>query len=274
MATIDIGKLTFTHKGDYASGTAYVLNDVVYYNGSAYIAKQSTTGNVPTNTTYWSTFTAGSGGIWNSGLSIGSAGQVVKVNSGASALEFGTVSSDYVKLASATASNAANVSFDGYFSNTYTRYILYGNQIYSAYSNAELQFRVNTGGSADTGSHYVQTSHYQYTDNTPSHGASQSSAGNGSVDLDSPATIWELNGDNYTNVATRPANMLFEIHDPSNASNWKQAKFETTFIRSDGNTFQRHFGNGVFKDTTAVTGITIYTAGGNIYGNFALYGIK
>ena len=24
MATIDIGKLTFTHKGDYASGTAYV----------------------------------------------------------------------------------------------------------------------------------------------------------------------------------------------------------------------------------------------------------
>ena len=90
MATIDIGKLTFTHKGDYAGGTAYVLNDVVYYNGSAYIAKQSTTGNVPTNTTYWSTFTAGSGGIWNSGLSLGSANQVVAVNSGASALEFGT----------------------------------------------------------------------------------------------------------------------------------------------------------------------------------------
>ena len=33
MATIDIGKLTFTHKGDYAGGTAYVANDVVYYNG-------------------------------------------------------------------------------------------------------------------------------------------------------------------------------------------------------------------------------------------------
>ena len=33
--SIDIGKLTFTHKGDYAGGTAYVANDVVYYNGSA-----------------------------------------------------------------------------------------------------------------------------------------------------------------------------------------------------------------------------------------------
>ena len=88
MATIDIGKLTFTHKGDYAGGTAYVANDVVYYNGSAYIAKTSTTGNLPTSTAHWNTFAAGSGGIWNAGLSLGTAGQIVQVNSGASALEF------------------------------------------------------------------------------------------------------------------------------------------------------------------------------------------
>ena len=80
MATIDIGKLTFTHKGDYSGSTAYVLNDVVYYNGSAYIAKTSTTGNLPTSTAHWNQFSAGSGGIWNSGLSLGTAGQVVKVN--------------------------------------------------------------------------------------------------------------------------------------------------------------------------------------------------
>ena len=56
MATIDVGKLSFNHKGDYSSSTAYVLNDVVYYNGSAYIAKQATTNNVPTNATYWNLF--------------------------------------------------------------------------------------------------------------------------------------------------------------------------------------------------------------------------
>lgn len=88
MATIDVGKLSFTHKGDYSSSTAYVLNDVVYYNGSAYIAKQSTTNNVPTNTTYWSTLAAGSGGIWDSTLSLGTAGKILQVNSGATALEF------------------------------------------------------------------------------------------------------------------------------------------------------------------------------------------
>ena len=90
MATIDIGKLTFTHKGDYAGGTAYVANDVVYYNGSAYVAKTSTTGNLPTSTAHWNTFAAGSGGIWNAGLSLGSAGQAVKVNAAGNALEFGT----------------------------------------------------------------------------------------------------------------------------------------------------------------------------------------
>ena len=90
MAQIDIGKLSIgPHKGDYNGSTAYVANDIVYYNGSAYIAKQSTTGNLPTDTNNWNTFSAGSGGIWNSGLSLGTAGQVVKVNSGATALEFG-----------------------------------------------------------------------------------------------------------------------------------------------------------------------------------------
>ena len=91
MATVNIGNLTFTHRGDYAGGTAYAKNDVVYYatNGNAYIAKQATTGNVPTNGTYWSQFAQGSGGIWNAGLSLGSAGQVVKVNSAGNALEFG-----------------------------------------------------------------------------------------------------------------------------------------------------------------------------------------
>ena len=110
MATVNIGNLTFTHRGDYAGGTAYAKNDVVYYatNGNAYIAKQATTGNAPTNATYWSQFAQGSGGIWNAGLSLGTAGQVVKVNSGANALEFGDVS-------------AGAYSFKQLYSNTFSQ---------------------------------------------------------------------------------------------------------------------------------------------------------
>ena len=126
MATINIANLSFTHKGDYDGSTAYVKNDVVYYatNGNAYIAKQGTTGNVPTNGTYWSQFAAGSGGIWNAGLSLGSAGQVVKVNAAGNALEFGTISSDFVKIATADlSSDTTTITLDNLFddlANTYS----------------------------------------------------------------------------------------------------------------------------------------------------------
>lgn len=91
MATIDIGKIKPVFRGTYDNSTAYVLDDIVYYNGSSYVAKTSTTGNLPTDTTKWNILASGSGGIWDSTLSIGSANQVVKVNSGATGLEFGTV---------------------------------------------------------------------------------------------------------------------------------------------------------------------------------------
>ena len=41
------------YRGNYSGSTAYVKDDVVFFNGSSYIAKQSSTGNAPTNTTYW-----------------------------------------------------------------------------------------------------------------------------------------------------------------------------------------------------------------------------
>ena len=93
MATIDIGKLKPVFKGTYDNSTAYVLDDIVYYNGSSYVAKTSTTGNLPTDATKWNILASGSGGIYDSTLSIGSANQVLAVNSGASALEFQDASS-------------------------------------------------------------------------------------------------------------------------------------------------------------------------------------
>lgn len=42
-----------TPEGAYAGGTTYTTGDSVSYNGSSYVAIQETTGNLPTNTTYW-----------------------------------------------------------------------------------------------------------------------------------------------------------------------------------------------------------------------------
>ena len=105
MATIDIGKIKPVFKGTYDNSTAYVLDDIVYYNGSSYVAKTSTTGNLPTDTTKWNILASGSGGIWDSTLSLGSAGQSVKVNSGGTALEFGTIISKVRNIGSQTYTN-------------------------------------------------------------------------------------------------------------------------------------------------------------------------
>ncbi len=45
--------LDITWRGAYDGGTGYVVNDAVSYSGSSYICKLASTGNLPTNTTYW-----------------------------------------------------------------------------------------------------------------------------------------------------------------------------------------------------------------------------
>ena len=101
MATIDLGKVALVWKGTYAAGTTYESKDVVQFTDSGevssyiYVNASGASGQTPStggtvNTTYWNKMAGGAAGIWASGLALGSAGQVVKVNSGGNALEFGT----------------------------------------------------------------------------------------------------------------------------------------------------------------------------------------
>jgi hypothetical protein len=53
MATINLGSIKFKWKGTYNGATAYTVDDVVEYNGSSYICILASTGNLPTNATYF-----------------------------------------------------------------------------------------------------------------------------------------------------------------------------------------------------------------------------
>ena len=53
MATVNLGNIKLNWKGAYNAGTAYAIDDVVSYNGSSYVAKTATTGNLPTVTANW-----------------------------------------------------------------------------------------------------------------------------------------------------------------------------------------------------------------------------
>ena len=269
MATINIANLTFTHKGNYDGSTAYVKNDVVYYstNGNAYIAKQGTTGNAPTNGTYWSQFAAGSGGIWNAGLSIGSANQVVKVNSGGNALEFGTVSSEYVKLHEADdVAQASEINLNGYFNDNYKVYKIYMCTTSSSGGDG-LYFRARTGtngATENTDSNYE----YFYNYNNKADNGNTQTGFSGSVNQDKWRLAW--NGDGTTTNHQVVDLTLYEPNGTSQRPHW-------TAIATHYDNAYKGFasGGGMKEDEIQMTGIKFFHGSGNIGMKWVkIYGIK
>ena len=51
--TLNAGRIKFNPKGIYDNSTQYSLFDLINYNGSSYVAKDNTIGNLPTNSQYW-----------------------------------------------------------------------------------------------------------------------------------------------------------------------------------------------------------------------------
>ena len=80
---LDLGKIRFQFKGEWAAGTEYQFNDVVSYKGTAYayISTAKTTGTVVSNTSFWGLMTGGFdfAGVYASGTTYGK-GSVVRYN--------------------------------------------------------------------------------------------------------------------------------------------------------------------------------------------------
>jgi len=116
MATINLGAIKFNWKGAYNNGTTYAVDDVVSSGGNSYVCIQASTGNAVGNATaYWNIMSsAGTNGtngtdiastlttqgdiLYRDGsglqrLAKGTAGQVLQMNSGATAPEYATASS-------------------------------------------------------------------------------------------------------------------------------------------------------------------------------------
>lgn len=70
-------------KGIYNGGTGYVVGDSVSYSNSSYVCISASTGNLPTNTTYWQLLAAqGTTGATGTTGPQGPAGQVNSVVAG------------------------------------------------------------------------------------------------------------------------------------------------------------------------------------------------
>ena len=190
MATVDLGKIKQVFRGTYDNSATYAPDDlVVFADGSVtstYICTTATTGNAPssggTAHASWAyvakgqatspTTTQGDiivrGASADGRLAIGSAGQFVKVNSGANGLEYGNVVTNFTNTAifqyshnSSFRSYSGEISFSGNPDNVQLQF----NMVYDAgdilASSGSNYFAVNATG------YYVAQVHW--TSHQPAH---------------------------------------------------------------------------------------------------------
>jgi hypothetical protein len=196
----------------------------------------------------------------------GTSNQVLRMNTGATALEFATVSSDFVLLATTTASNVTTLDINGYFTSSYDVYKLFIYNLYAG-SPANFNFRVAT-----TGSYTVQTGSDYYG----SHVYARKDSGSGTLEHAGDwggSSMYCALGSSATSSAVTNAEIT--IFTPSSTSVKKKFNIHSNAIADDLTVSRSLIGNEYWNSTTAVTGLRFFSAASNNFtGTFKLYGIK
>lgn len=300
MATVTLGNIKLNWKGAYNAGTAYAIDDVVSYNGSSYVAKTATTGNLPTVTANWDIMSqAGTNGtngtngtdvgtvittqgdiLYRDGSGLqrlpkGTAGQVLQMNSGATAPEYGTVSSDYVKLAKgAVTSDASYLEINGYFNDSiYHCYKVFIENIRWQNGGGDVNFRWTTsaGTTNSTNDYFILDGSYK----TPTSNGYQNRASHNNSNINDFEGTWT----NKHSSATSNAKEVLEgtIYQPQAGKAQFSYRYNT-YHDSGGSTPILAISSGLYgtDQATAKTGFQLKKSSGtNIRtANWALYGIK
>ena len=190
-------------------------------------------------------------------LAIGTAGQVLKVNAGATAPEWAAASaaSGMTLIARTTFSNVASQAFDGVFTSTYRNYLVVFDQMYAATSSDKLLMQFRYSGTTQAGGYY---------------GACIYARANSAT----------VTNDYYG------ANASIFVQQATGSSSLKSGGY--MYVSNVGNTSETAQFNGMYAEgqsgfygpfagsaTTArtYTGFQIYTSASNITGTVSIYGM-
>lgn len=202
--------------------------------------------------------------------SLGTANQVLGVNSGATALEFQNVANDFVKISSNTLSSDASyldfkttalsgeLDFSTY--KTHRIELYYCTHTDSSFaSNFYLRF-LNSSGSMQT------SANYGYFINSNHNGIGSQSN-----------TYIQVSRDYTGSQSGRSMHFTIDISDFTNTSFYKNVKI--TYVGQNHDTTANTYGaivGGDFKDTASMGGIRCYFSSGNIASGlkYNVYGIK
>ena len=276
MATVTLGNIKFNWKGAWNSATAYVVDDVVSLSGSSYVCIQAGTNQNPsTATAYWEQMSsAGTNGtdlsttlttqgdiVYRDGsglarLAAGTNGQALLTGGAGANPSWGTLSSDYVKLASVD-STSGEVSFDGFFTSDYKVYDVIAHMCISNGTNWAKIF-VNSGGSKVTASNYRLV------------------ASGASRDSGADATIKYSKWNEAYGIAHYwggPAKLTARIYDPLDTTREKFIHISANSYQSDTKLWQESIVN-VYNTDAAISGVTFGSSGTLDVFQATLYGLK
>jgi hypothetical protein len=186
-------------------------------------------------------------------LGIGTAGQVLKVNSGATAPEWATAASGSAMtlISTTTFSNVGAQNIDSVFNSTYTNYTLILTGLYLSTGSSDLRLRLRAAGSDLSAGAYI-VSGWKSTNASLTNFTAQT-------------TSWSL-GD----IGTRDEQSFYvNLFRPN------VAKDTTGTWIYNGTNFNNANGTGgqlAYSATTVADGVAIYAAAGNVYGTISIYG--
>jgi hypothetical protein len=191
-------------------------------------------------------------------LGIGTANQVLRVNSGATAPEWATIStaSGLTYITSQTASDVASLTFDSVFTSTYTNYLIVYNGVRSTTANpdADLYLQLRYAGPT------TQAATYQY-------GLSGTNTASAAINVGATNQSQMILSRNLGNSSYFINGQLF-IQNAGVSGN-------TTGTGQNTDAYGEEFLNYGFIQTTVrtYTGFLISSSLGRINGTFTLYGL-
>ena len=306
MATINLGSIKFNWQGAYNGATAYSVDSVVSYNGSSYICKLASTGNLPTNTTYWDQMSAkgtdgtnGTNGtdltttlttqgdlVYRDGsglqrLGAGTAGQVLQTGGAGANPSWTNLSSDFVLLSTVNASGVSEIAFENLFDSSYNSFKIILTNLHlsnSATPQGQLHLRLGYGATPT----YVSNGYYNngyYVNADVSNSASFSNVTNSRYfDVTYTNLSYGLGfpGNSTTNVRGAYGAELDIVHANTNGR-WKTIKGTVT------NGEEPFYGRAEFVSVNndssiynaPLTGVKLYNGTGYLMnGTAKLYGLK
>ena len=292
MATINLGRIKPVFKGAYASGTAYVVDDIVVYSDESYICIQAGTGQTPSSATaYWTKMAAkGTDGtnvattlttqgdiLYRDGsglarLGYGTAGQVLQTGGSGANPSWGTVSSDFVKLSTTTISSATtNVDIDNVFNQSgYNCFKIFINKFRCSTADA-LYFRfLDNNGSQYSAGNY----RWGVTGQEASSGGTND--GQQGYDWNSTNVKVAGTGGHLSTDTNNKGTFILEMIVSNPYQSGKTGfHWLNGYLRNTGDNQMSMRGSGHLNDSTVLRGIRFTMGSGNIEeGIFTVYGIK